>query len=150
MVRTDKTLTDTDRIKVERDGDCVRITGYGVGGHASKPQGTVNAIGLVVDYLLDNRLCTPEEDRYLEMLRVLHSCTDGSSFGIDSVDEVFDPLTCIGGVITMEDGVLRQSIDVRFPTSITGEELTEKSRRWPPPRRRVPARPGTPPLLHQA
>ncbi len=128
VVRTDKTLTDTDRIKVERDGDCVRITGYGVGGHASKPQGTVNAIGLVVDYLLDNRLCTPEEDRYLEMLRVLHSCTDGSSFGIDSVDEVFDPLTCIGGVITMEDGVLRQSIDVRFPTSITGEELTEKSR----------------------
>ena len=61
------------------------------------------------------------------MLRTLLSCTDGSSFGIACQDEFFDPLTCIGGTITMEDGVLRQSIDVRFPTAITGEELIQKS-----------------------
>ncbi len=128
VVKTEKQLTDTEQVKVERQGDCVSITGYGIGGHASMPQGTVNAIGLVVDYLLDNGLCSPEENKYLNMLRVLHSCTDGSSFGIDCVDEVFDPLTCIGGVIRMEDGVLSQSIDVRFPTAITGDELIAKSK----------------------
>lgn len=52
----------------------------------------------------------------------------GSSFGIACQDEVFDPLTCIGGTISMTDGVLRQTIDVRFPTCITGEELIEKSK----------------------
>lgn len=64
-------------MKIAAEGDCVRITGYGIGGHASKPQGTVNAIGLVVNYLLDNHLCTPEEETYLSMLRTLLSCTDG-------------------------------------------------------------------------
>ena len=53
----------------------------------------MNAIGLVVNYLLDNHLCTPEEETYLSMLRTLLSCTDGSSFGIACQDEVFDPLT---------------------------------------------------------
>lgn len=60
----------------------------------------------------------------------------GSSFGIACQDEVFDPLTCIGGTISMTDGVLRQTIDVRFPTCITGEELIEKSKALQPPARR--------------
>lgn len=70
-------LQETENVKIAAEGDCVRITGYGIGGHASKPQGTVNAIGLVVNYLLDNHLCTPEEETYLSMLRTLLSCTDG-------------------------------------------------------------------------
>ena len=128
LVKADfASLQETENVKLAAEGDCVRITGYGIGGHASKPQGTVNAIGLVVNYLLDNHLCTPEENEYLAMLHTLLSCTDGSSFGIACQDEFFDPLTCIGGTITMEDGVLRQSIDVRFPTAITGEELIQKS-----------------------
>ncbi|MFQ7004665.1 MAG: hypothetical protein ACLRRT_13995 [Ruthenibacterium lactatiformans] len=31
--------------------------------------GSVNAIGLVVGYLLDNGLCTPQEERATRMLR---------------------------------------------------------------------------------
>lgn len=119
-------LRDTEQVKVEAEGDYVKVTGYGKGGHASLPQGTVNAIGLVVDYLLENELCTAQEESYLKMLKVLFSCTDGSAFGIACRDEIFDPLTCIGGTIEMQDGVLRQSLDVRYPTSITGEELTAK------------------------
>lgn len=87
------------------------------------PAGTVNAIALVVDYLLDNRLCSEEEARALEMLRRLHASTDGSSVGIAAQDDVFDPLTCVGGVIKLENGALRQSIDIRFPTSTNAETL---------------------------
>ena len=77
----------------------------------------------VVDYLLDNRLCSEEEARALEMLRRLHASTDGSSVGIAAQDDVFDPLTCVGGVIKLENGALRQSIDIRFPTSTNAETL---------------------------
>ena len=96
--------------------------GYG-GWLAAMPAGTVNAIALVVDYLLDNRLCSEEEARALEMLRRLHASTDGSSVGIAAQDDVFDPLTCVGGVIKLENGALRQSIDIRFPTSTNAETL---------------------------
>ena len=117
-------LKSTDKVVVTDEGDgIVRITGHGKGGHASTPEGTVNAIALVANYLLDNQLCTDQENQYLAMLRTLMASTDGSSFGIASQDTYFTPLTCIGGVITMEDGVLRQSIDIRFPTSITPPEL---------------------------
>ena len=59
----------------------------------------MNAIALVVDYLLKNRLCSESENRALEMVHVLLSATDGSSTGIASRDDVFGPLTCIGGTI---------------------------------------------------
>ena len=40
-------------ITLEPEGDGVRIRGWGKSGHAAMPEGTVNAIGLVVNYLLD-------------------------------------------------------------------------------------------------
>lgn len=120
LVKTAAPLADTDAVKVtaEREG-VVRVTAYGKGGHASMPAGTVNAIGLVVDYLLANGLCTEEENAFLRVLQTLHASTDGSSVGIAAEDGRFTPLTCVGGTIAMENGVLRQSIDVRYPTSIT-------------------------------
>ena len=51
-----------------RKNGCVRIEARGKGGHVAGPQGSVNAIGLVVGYLLDNGLCTPQEERALRML----------------------------------------------------------------------------------
>ena len=110
------------KVTAEADG-VARISAFGKGGHAAMPAGTVNAIALVVDYLLDNRLCSEEEARALEMLRRLHASTDGSSVGIAAQDAVFAPLTCVGGVIKLENGALRQSIDIRFPTSTNAETL---------------------------
>ena len=45
--------------------------------------------------------------------------------GIAASDDVFDPLTIIGGTIEMKDGRLHQSFDCRYPTSTTAEHLTE-------------------------
>lgn len=128
VVKADKDqLADTDRVKVTSEGEgLVRITGYGKGGHASLPEGTVNAIALVVDYLLEHNLCSAEEKRFLELEHALLSVTDGSFAGIDCQDEVFTPLTCIGGTVAMKDGRLCQTIDIRYPTCITAETMQEK------------------------
>ena len=130
LVRADfAALKESSGITLTDEGNgVVRVTGHGKGGHASMPAGTVNAIALVANYLLDNKLCTEQENAYLSMLRRLMASTDGSSFGMAASDDIFTPLTCIGGVITMKDGVLSQSIDVRFPTGITVEEMTSACR----------------------
>ncbi|MDL2324822.1 Sapep family Mn(2+)-dependent dipeptidase [Ruminococcaceae bacterium OttesenSCG-928-A16] len=116
-------LASTSNVSVTAEDGMVRLNAEGVGGHAAFPQGSVNAIALLVEYLLENNLCTAEENQYLQLLRRLHAGTDGSGVGIACRDDAFDALTVIGGVISFEQGQLRQVIDCRFPTATTGEKL---------------------------
>uniref|UniRef100_UPI0025C2E5D8 Sapep family Mn(2+)-dependent dipeptidase n=1 Tax=Allofournierella sp. TaxID=1940256 RepID=UPI0025C2E5D8 len=80
-------LSEREGITLEEENGAVRIRGWGKGGHAAMPQNTVNSIGLIVDYLLDNHLVTAEEEEFLTYLRKLHSNTDGSGVGIAASDD---------------------------------------------------------------
>ena len=122
-------LPNTDRITVAADGEGrVKITAAGKGAHASMPEGGVNAIGLIVDYLLEHDLCTADERAFFELDQKLLNHTDGGGIGIKSSDEYFGPLTVIGGTIKIEDDRFVQTLDSRFPTSITADEITERLR----------------------
>ncbi|MEG2850797.1 MAG: Sapep family Mn(2+)-dependent dipeptidase [Raoultibacter sp.] len=126
VVRADAaTLPATDAIKVEAEGELVRLSATGKGGHASLPEGTLNAIGLLVDYLLEHDLCNADERAFLELTTKLFADYYGSGLGIDSEDEYFGKLTVIGGTAHLKDGRLVQTIDSRFPTSITDAEITQ-------------------------
>ncbi|MBQ8647317.1 MAG: Sapep family Mn(2+)-dependent dipeptidase [Oscillospiraceae bacterium] len=125
LVRADLAkMTAPEGVTLEQEGDFVRVKGFGISGHASRPAGTVNAIGLVVDCLLASGVGTPAERGWLELLHRLHSATDGSGVGIQAADGLFDPLTVIGGVLRMTDGRMTQTIDCRYTTDITGDEIT--------------------------
>ena len=127
LVRADlESLPQADGITLEKEGEFVRVRGWGKSGHAAMPQGTVNAIWLVGRYLLEQGLCSPEEKLYLEALEKLHRSTDGSGLGIAARDNCFDPLTVIGGTMRRtEDGRLVQTIDIRYPTSTSGKKLEQ-------------------------
>ena len=110
-------------ITLSSHDDGVLITATGKSGHASMPEGTVNAIGEIVNYILSNNLATGDEKRYLELLQDLFNTPNGSGLGIDTSDGIFTPLTIIGGLISTKDGVVSQSIDCRFPTSTNADKL---------------------------
>jgi succinyl-diaminopimelate desuccinylase len=119
-------LPANPRIEIhEAAAGTARIIAHGKGGHASLPAGTQNAIGILVGYLLDNNLCTGDERTFLEMDRQLLASTDGSTSGVATADDKFGPLTLIGGTLHKIDGHFEQTIDSRFPTSTTGEQLVE-------------------------
>ena len=125
LVETDITkLKNAPNITLEPEGNGVRIRGWGKSGHAAMPEGTVNAISLIVNCLLKSGVCTPQEEAYLNVLHTLHADTDGSALGIAADDGLFDPLTIIGGTIEMKDGVIRQSFDCRYPTNTDPEKMT--------------------------
>lgn len=129
LVETDITkLKNAPNITLEPEGNGVRIRGWGKSGHAATPQGTVNAIGLVVDYLLDNGLCNEAERAYLEALKKLHSSTAGEGIGVACADGPFGPLTVIGGRIFMRNGRFVQTLDSRYPTCTTGDRMAEQIR----------------------
>ncbi len=116
-------LKNAPNITLEPEGDGVRVRGWGKAGHAAMPEGTVNAIGLVADYLLDNGLCNEAERAYLEAIAKLHHSTAGQTLGIDCADGPFGPLTIIGGRIYMEDGRMVQTMDSRYPTCTNGDTI---------------------------
>jgi succinyl-diaminopimelate desuccinylase len=119
-------LPAAENVDVEDLGDdTVRLTAHGIGGHASLPEGTRNAIGMLVDYLLANGTYAAAEKPWLDLLARVFASTDGSSVGIDATDDLFDPLTCIGGTIRMVDGHFEQSVDIRYPKSTDGEHIAE-------------------------
>lgn len=130
VVRADAAaLPAADGIEVadagtEPDGTrLARITAHGRSGHASLPAGTVNAIGLLCAYLLEQGLCSDDERRFLELEAIIHGSTDGSTLGIDATDDIFDPLTCIGGTLRLDGGCLRQTVDSRYPKSTSVEVI---------------------------
>ena len=127
------TLSAADGIEVEpagtaEDGEpLAHVVAHGVGGHASLPAGTANAIGLLTGYLLEHSVCSPAERTFLELEAKIFASTDGSSLGIAATDDIFEPLTCIGGTIrTTEDGRLKQTVDSRYPKSTTASAITER------------------------
>ena len=69
-----------DRITVTGVDGGVRIEAAGIGGHASHAEGTINAIGLIADYLLDNSLVTEEEEKFLKIVSLL--CEDYQGHGL--------------------------------------------------------------------
>lgn len=104
-------------------GPLALVTAHGRGGHASLPEGTLNAVGVLVRYLLEAGVCAGREREALELLARIHASTDGSSLGIDATDDLFDPLTCIGGTIHKVGQRIEQTIDVRYPKSTSREQM---------------------------
>ena len=95
----------------------------GKGGHASLPKGTRNAIGVLVDYLLENKVGDENDTAFLRLIQKLHRAWDGSALGVQADDGNFEPLTIVGGVIGVENGRMFQSVDSRYPTTTSGEQI---------------------------
>ena len=122
-------LEGTEGFELESlDGGQVRLSAHGIGGHAAFPPGTINAIGKLTKLLAAAGLLEGDSalSSFLGMVNLLANTTDGEPLGIASSDEVFGALTMNAGVLrTLPDGRMSISIDVRYPTSITIEQITD-------------------------
>lgn len=128
LVRADASaLPAAERIEVEPAGDgLARVTAIGIGGHASMPAGTVNAIGVLARYLLANNLAGEGERGFLELLVTLTEDAYGRAAGVAATDDKFGDLTLVAGVVRTVDGHFTQTVDSRFPTSTTAEKITAR------------------------
>ena len=99
------------------------ITAHGIGGHASMPQGTKSAIGVLEHYLLDHEMVSEEEAAFLRFAVKIPDAPDGSLVGCAADDGLFTPLTLVSGRIYSEDDRMVQTLDFRFPTNTSAEKL---------------------------
>ena len=124
-VRADR-LESTANVEAVREGEYWHLTAHGIAGHASMPEGTQNAIGIMLDYILDNDITKGEEKAFLDAAAQVHRAWDGSLIGIAAQSEGFTPLTIVSGMIAMENGRIWQSLDSRYVPSITGKEILSR------------------------
>lgn len=103
-----------------------KIVALGRGGHASTPNDYDNPIGTLTKYLLENNICNAQEKRFLEFEQCLFSDVEASGIGLDHADELFGPLTCAGTIVKSREGRLIQCVDVRFPPSVTQDQLKQE------------------------
>ena len=48
---------ETENVKVSAKDGLITVNAFGKAGHASMPEGKINAIGVLVNYILENNLC---------------------------------------------------------------------------------------------
>ncbi len=113
-----------ERIQVSTDEEGIRVAACGVAAHASRPQGSVNAI-LELARFLRGSLRLPREDKAV-MSFVADTLSDdyGQKIGIACSDAPSGKLTCISGVTRTEEGRMTFLLDIRYPVTVKGEDVS--------------------------
>ena len=99
--------------------DGVWVTAKGIGGHSAYPEGRMNAIGILVTMFA----ALGEEGPMKTLASAVGMTFDGSGLGCDCRDEASGPLTCNMGLLRLEDGVWKGTLDLRCPITADLEEL---------------------------
>jgi len=97
----------------------VWVTAEGIPGHSAYPAGRRNAIGMML--LLLKELGVQGAFRTLADKVGLES--NGASLGCACQDEISGPLTCNMGILHLEDGVIKCTLDMRVPVAADLDQL---------------------------
>ena len=116
-------FASTSKVSVEQDGEAIALTAQGKSAHASTPELGENAIDILAEYLLARDCLAEEERSFLQLVRIVTSCYDGSGLGVQASDKHFGNLSAVGGTIALEDGRMRMTIDFRYPTTTNARDI---------------------------
>lgn len=99
--------------------ETVKITVQGKAAHASTPEKGVNAISHLLEGLRSAGFQDPFTNFYCTRIG---TATDGSGLNAACADD-YGALTLNNGKISMKDGVVKGTIDIRFPVTLTSRQV---------------------------
>jgi len=115
------------RLSVTREGNLLKLTAAGKGGHSSAPESGHNALGDLTAFLatLDLR-----QDAWGSLAgfvgTALGTTTDGKGLGIDIHDDVVGDLTTNISFLRDDKSVPAADINIRAPRGVTQEETARR------------------------
>ncbi len=119
-----KCTDDTYTLRVDTAG--IYVTAKGVAKHAASPDGSVNAVWLMAK-LLAGCENLPQQDRtILGTVERFLSSHWGEGMEIDHWDSHFGRLTAVCGMVFLEDGYLKISLDSRYGTQCDPASLERR------------------------
>lgn len=111
-VETEKTLENAEGITVTPCGNGYKISAKGKACHAARPESGVNAINMLISYLIENGVV--ENEGAISLICRSTAEYLGKSLGIAAENEAFGYLTCVGGVINGNGEKTVQSYNIRY------------------------------------
>lgn len=111
LVDSDKILSGTENITVTKCDGGYKIEATGKSAHAAMPESGVNAINVLLGYLIDNGIIN--SDSALGLVKNATGEYLGKTLGIAASNDDFGYLTCVGGVIECKGNKIVQSFNIR-------------------------------------
>ncbi|HYN19846.1 MAG TPA: Sapep family Mn(2+)-dependent dipeptidase [Thermoanaerobaculia bacterium] len=112
---------------VSREGDLLKVTAEGRGGHTSEPESGHNALGDLTAFVADlDRQFDAWGSLATFMGRTVGTESDGQSLGIAHSDPVMGPLTSSLVFLMEEEGAPAARVNIRVPKGITVKQIEEK------------------------
>ncbi len=112
------------KIHAKGVGKSLEITTEGISAHGAKPETGLNAISIMMAFL--GRLNFVDEDHndFIDFYnKYIGFCLDGEKLGINFADEASGKLVFNVGMAEMNEKAASLTINVRYPVSMTGEEV---------------------------
>lgn len=110
--------THDDFIVFEKENKIIATT-TGVATHAALPEGSVNAITLLAEILVQVDIHQDDKD-ILSVLLETNVDSYGTGLGIDLEDQPSGKLTCINGMVRTVDKLLSVDYNIRYPVTDKG------------------------------
>lgn len=119
-------LKERKELLVTRENDGIVIEAIGVSNHGAMPYNAVNAGGMILNALFESGSFAQDDKKSLELLRRLLTSYDGAALGINAHDEIFRDTTVTNGMLRVENGKLKFTLDIRYGKTYSGAQMLEK------------------------
>lgn len=124
-----RTALDGYDVTISETKQGVCVAARGIAGHAASPeQGTESAIAKLVQALSKSALLTGDGKRAVDFLSAALVDYYGSGLGIAYGDDMSGQNTSVGGMVSLKDHRLTQSLNVRCAITADMEALVESVR----------------------
>lgn len=131
MIRGDgtqiaRTLAGEKEIEVCLNGKGCRVTAHGIASHAAFPEGSRSAEVLLAQALLKLDELDEKTRRFMEAVIVLFGDYYGSGVGVPLEDTPSGKLTHVGGTAVLQEDMIIQTIDIRYPVTADHDAMMER------------------------
>lgn len=123
-------LADVDFDECEQDGitvskteNGIKIDAVGISSHAAMPEGSKNAIKMLVDFALSNNLLKDGAVAIAQNISEILADYYGENLEIDMSDSLSGKLTCVSGIVSSKDEEIVLNLNIRYPVTQKGEDV---------------------------
>lgn len=116
-------LSNNESITVEKQENEILIYAKGISAHGATPRGSINAGGIILKALFDSQSFSKNDKEKLSLALKLLTTYDGEALNIKSTDSIYGDTTVTNGIVKIEDGNLKLSLDIRYGNTFTEQKL---------------------------
>ena len=116
-------LLNNESIKVKKQENQILIYAKGISCHGATPHGSINAGGIILNALFDAPSFSRSDKEKLSIALKLLTAYDGEALNIKSTDSIYGDTTATNGILKMENGKLKLSLDIRYGNTFAESKL---------------------------